>query len=183
MFDEIEKAAPDVLNLLLQVMDDGRLTDAQGRLCDFKNTVIIMTSNVGSEQILEGKSDQINEILHRTFKPEFLNRIDEIVYFNNLSKDVQYKIVTKMLNDLKLRLSNEYYNVEFTSNVNEWVLQEAYSPEFGARPLKRFIQHEVETQLARMIIGEELKPNLFYTVDYDKNTKQIVVKLTKDFKK
>src|SRR5574344_861262 len=182
LFDEIEKAAPDVLNLLLQVMDDGRLTDAQGRLCDFKNTVIIMTSNVGSEQILEGKSDQIDEILHRTFKPEFLNRIDEIVYFNNLSKDVQYKIVTKMLNDLKARLSNEYYNVDFTSNVNEWVLQEAYSPEFGARPLKRFIQHEIETRLARMIISEELKPNKLYIVDYETNSKQMNIKLAKETK-
>jgi ATP-dependent Clp protease ATP-binding subunit ClpB len=182
LFDEIEKAAPDVLNLLLQVMDDGRLTDAQGRLCDFKNTVIIMTSNVGSEQILEGKSDQIDEILHRTFKPEFLNRIDEIVYFNNLSKDVQYKIVTKMLNDLKVRLSNEYYNVDFTSNVNEWVLQEAYSPEFGARPLKRFIQHEIETRLARMIISEELKPNKLYIVDYETNSKQMNIKLAKETK-
>ena len=182
LFDEIEKAAPDVLNLLLQVMDDGRLTDAQGRLCDFKNTVIIMTSNVGSEQILEGKSDQIDEILHRTFKPEFLNRIDEIVYFNNLSKDVQYKIVTKMLNDLKVRLNNEYYNVDFTSNVNEWVLQEAYSPEFGARPLKRFIQHEIETRLARMIISEELKPNKLYIVDYETNSKQMNIKLAKETK-
>jgi ATP-dependent Clp protease ATP-binding subunit ClpB len=176
LFDEIEKASPDVLNLLLQVMDDGRLTDAQGRLCDFKNTVIIMTSNVGSEQILEGKSDQIDAILHRTFKPEFLNRIDEIVYFNNLSKDVQLKIVNKMLNDLKVRLDGEYYRVEFTTNLSQYVLDNAYSPEFGARPLKRFIQHNVETVLAKMILEETLKPNKNYVVDYDNSKKEIIVK-------
>ena len=101
LFDEIEKAAPDVLNLLLQIMDDGRLTDAQGRLCDFKNTVIIMTSNLGSEQILSGHPELVEKILHTSFKPEFLNRIDEIVYFNSLSKEVQYKVVEKMLNDLQ----------------------------------------------------------------------------------
>ncbi|MCI6614652.1 MAG: AAA family ATPase, partial [Mollicutes bacterium] len=114
LFDEIEKASPDVLNLLLQIMDDGRLTDAQGRLCDFKNTVIIITSNIGSEEILSGNSQNIEKILHSSFKPEFLNRIDEIVYFNYLDKDVQLKIVDKMLNDLKGRLENEYYVVDFT---------------------------------------------------------------------
>lgn len=167
LFDEIEKAAPDVLNLLLQIMDDGRLTDAQGRLCDFKNTVIIMTSNVGSEQILEGHPENVEEILHHTFKPEFLNRIDEIVYFNSLSKDVQYKIVEKMLNDLKTRLLSEYYVVDFTDSVKKYVLDNAYSPEFGARPLKRFIQHNIETVLARKIIEQSLKTNHKYIVEYD----------------
>lgn len=175
LFDEIEKAAPDVLNLLLQIMDDGRLTDAQGRLCDFKNTVIIMTSNVGSEQILEGHPENVEEILHHTFKPEFLNRIDEIVYFNSLSKDVQYKIVEKMLNDLKTRLLNEYYVVDFTDTVKKYVLDNAYSPEFGARPLKRFIQHNIETVLARKIIEQSLKTNHKYVVDYD-DKEGIVIK-------
>ena len=176
LFDEIEKAAPDVLNLLLQIMDDGRLTDAQGRLCDFKNTVIIMTSNLGSEQILSGHSELVEKILHTTFKPEFLNRIDEIVYFNSLSKEVQYKVVEKMLNDLKKRLLNEYYVVDFTNNIKDYVLDNAYSPDFGARPLKRFIQHNVETVLAKMIIEQELKTGKKYIVDYDKS-KGIIVNI------
>ena len=176
LFDEIEKAAPDVLNLLLQIMDDGRLTDAQGRLCDFKNTVIIMTSNLGSEQILSGHPELVEKILHTTFKPEFLNRIDEIVYFNSLSKEVQYKVVEKMLNDLKKRLLNEYYVVDFTNNIKDYVLDNAYSPDFGARPLKRFIQHNVETVLAKMIIEQELKTGKKYIVDYDKS-KGIIVNI------
>ena len=166
LFDEIEKAAPDVLNLLLQVMDDGRLTDAQGRLCDFKNTVIIMTSNLGSQEILEGHSELVDTLLHKTFKPEFLNRIDEIVTFNYLTKDVQYKVVEKMLNDLKARLLNEYYVVDFTKNVKDYVLDSAYSKEFGARPLKRFIQHNIETVIAKMIIDEKISPSRKYIVDY-----------------
>ncbi len=174
LFDEIEKASPDVLNLLLQIMDDGRLTDAQGRLCDFKNTVIIMTSNVGSQEILEGKEDQLEALLHHTFKPEFLNRIDEIVYFNYLSKDVQLKIVDKMLNDLKVRLENEYYVVDFTKELKEHILDEAYDREFGARPIKRYIQHNVETLLARKIIDQSIKPKVKYTIDYVNN--EIVVK-------
>ena len=174
LFDEIEKAAPDVLNLLLQIMDDGRLTDAQGRLCDFKNTVIIMTSNIGSEQILNGHPELVEKILHQTFKPEFLNRIDETIYFNSLSKEVQYKIVNKMLNDLKNRLLNEYYVVDFTDKVKDYVLENAYSPEFGARPLKRFIQHNIETILARQIIDQSIKTGKKYIVDYDKE-KGIVI--------
>ena len=174
LFDEIEKAAPDVLNLLLQIMDDGRLTDAQGRLCDFKNTVIIMTSNIGSEQILNGHPELVEKILHQTFKPEFLNRIDETIYFNSLSKEVQYKIVNKMLNDLKNRLLNEYYVVDFTDKVKDYVLENAYSPEFGARPLKRFIQHNIETILARQIIDRSIKTGKKYIVDYDKE-KGIVI--------
>ena len=174
LFDEIEKASPDVLNLLLQIMDDGRLTDAQGRLCDFKNTVIIMTSNIGSEEILSGNSQNIEKILHRSFKPEFLNRIDEIVYFNYLDKDVQLKIVDKMLNDLKGRLENEYYVVDFTDSLKEYILAQAYNKEFGARPIKRYIQHNVETVLARKIIDGTLKPKNKYIVDYINN--EIVVK-------
>lgn len=167
LFDEIEKAAPDVLNLLLQIMDDGRLTDAQGRLCDFKNTVIIMTSNIGSQEILSGHSENIEKILHASFKPEFLNRIDEIVYFKSLNKDVQYKIVEKMLNDLKERLLSEYYVVDFKDNIKDYVIENAFSPEFGARPLKRFIQHNIETELARKIIAGELKTGKKYMVGYD----------------
>ena len=176
LFDEIEKAAPDVLNLLLQVMDDGRLTDAQGRLCDFKNTVIIMTSNLGSQEILDGKSELVEKLLHHTFKPEFLNRIDEIVTFNYLSKDVQYKVVEKMLNDLKSRLLNEYYLVDFTDNVKTYVIESSYSREFGARPIKRFIQHNIETVIAKMIIDEEISPSRKYIVDYNENDGIVVKK-------
>jgi len=164
LFDEIEKASPDVLNLLLQIMDDGRLTDAQGRLCDFKNTVIIMTSNIGSELILNNKANLVEELLHHTFKPEFLNRIDEIVYFNSLNKDVQVKIVDKMLNDLIRRLKNEYYNISFDKSINTWIIKNAFSIEFGARPIKRYIQHEIETFLARKIIANEILPNKQYKV-------------------
>ena len=176
LFDEIEKAAPDVLNLLLQVMDDGRLTDAQGRLCDFKNTVIIMTSNLGSQEILDGKTELVEELLHHTFKPEFLNRIDEIVTFNYLNKDVQYKVVEKMLNDLKSRLLNEYYLVDFTDNVKTYVIESSYSREFGARPIKRFIQHNIETVIAKMIIDEEISPSRKYIVDYNENDGIVVKK-------
>ena len=176
LFDEIEKAAPDVLNLLLQIMDDGRLTDAQGRLCDFKNTVIIMTSNIGSSEILSGHQENVDQILHSTFKPEFLNRIDEIVYFNSLNKEVQYKVVDKMLNDLKSKLLNEYYVVDFKDSVKDYVLENAYSPEFGARPLKRYIQHNIETELAKRIISGELKTGKKYIVDYN-NENGIIIKL------
>lgn len=176
LFDEIEKAAPDVLNLLLQIMDDGRLTDAQGRLCDFKNTVIIMTSNIGSEEILSGHDERVEEILHRTFKPEFLNRIDEIVYFNYLTKDVQLKIVDKMLNDLKVRLENEYYVVTFSDSLKEHILEEAYSKEFGARPIKRYIQHNVETLLAKNIISGSLLPKKLYEVTFDDDIIKVISK-------
>lgn len=162
LFDEIEKASLDVINLLLSIMDEGRLTDAQGRLCDFRNTVIIMTSNVGSDEILKGNNDGLKQLLNAHFKPEFLNRIDEIVTFNPLSKDVTYKIARKMINELKTRLENEYYYVDFDNNLDKWVVDKSYSKEFGARPLKRFIQHNVETYLAEKIIKQEIKPNCHY---------------------
>src|SRR5574344_1337441 len=178
LFDEIEKADPEVFNILLQVMDDGRLTDSQGRLVDFKNTIIILTSNIGSEEILEGHKELVAPLLHKTFKPEFLNRIDEIVTFNSLGKDVQRKIVDKMLNDLKLRLAEEYYSVKFTDSLKDYILESSYTPQYGARPIKRFIQHEVETTLARMIVDEEMKPNKNYLVDY--KDKKILVTEVKD---
>lgn len=178
LFDEIEKADPEVFNILLQIMDDGRLTDSQGRLVDFKNTIIILTSNIGSEEILEGHKELVAPLLHKTFKPEFLNRIDEIVTFNSLDKDVQRKIVDKMLNDLKLRLAEEYYSVKFTDSLKDYILESSYTPQYGARPIKRFIQHEVETTLARMIVDEEMKPNKNYLVDY--KDKKILVTEVKD---
>ncbi|MCI7068070.1 MAG: AAA family ATPase [Mollicutes bacterium] len=165
LFDEIEKADPEVFNLLLQILDDGRLTDSQGHLVDFKNTIIIMTSNLGSEYILHGEKDKVEEILHRTFKPEFLNRIDEIVYFNPLSKDVQLKIVDKMLHELQGRLEGQFYSVEFTDALKKWILDSSYTPNFGARPIKRFIQDKVETALATSIIKGEIDTKNKFLVD------------------
>lgn len=165
LFDEIEKADPEVFNLLLQILDDGRLTDSQGHLVDFKNTIIIMTSNLGSEYILHGEKDKVEEILHRIFKPEFLNRIDEIVYFNPLSKDVQLKIVDKMLHELQGRLKGQFYSVEFTDSLKKWILDSSYTPNFGARPIKRFIQDKVETALATSIIKGEIDTKNKFLVD------------------
>jgi len=167
LFDEIEKADPEVFNLLLQILDDGRLTDSQGHLVDFKNTIIIMTSNLGSEFILEGQKEPVEKLLHQTFKPEFLNRIDEIVYFNPLSKEVQYRIVEKMLNELKNRLSEQYYSVDFTKGLKDYVLDNSYSPVYGARPIKRFIQDKVETTLAEAIVRGQLNATDSYTVGVD----------------
>ncbi len=166
LFDEIEKAHPEVFNLLLQILDDGRITDSQGRVIDFKNTIIIMTSNLGSDLLLDGKKEEVNELLHRTFRPEFLNRIDEIVYFNPLNKDVQYKVVEKMLNILNNRLKENYYSFEFTDNLKKYILDSSYSYEFGARPIKRFIQSEIETVIARAIIDGTVDTKHKFKVDY-----------------
>ena len=125
-----------------------------------------MTSNLGSEYLLEGEKDKVEEILHQTFKPEFLNRIDEIVYFSPLSKDTQSKIVDKMLNNLNNRLKESYYQFEFSTNLKKWILESAYSPVFGARPIKRFIQNKVETVIANQIISQKVLPNKKYLVDY-----------------
>jgi ATP-dependent Clp protease ATP-binding subunit ClpB len=167
LFDEIEKADPEVFNLLLQVLDDGRLTDSQGRLVDFKNTVIIMTSNLGSEYLLEGNRGPVEALLHKAFKPEFLNRIDEIVYFNPLTKDTQYRIVEKMLADLEKRLEEQFYSFSFTDKLKHYILDSAYTPDFGARPLKRFIQDKVETAIAEKIIKGEIDTEHKYRLDVD----------------
>ncbi len=167
LFDEIEKAHPEVYNLLLQILDDGRLTDSQGRTVDFRNTIIIMTSNLGSEYLLKGEREPVKELLHRTFKPEFLNRIDEIVYFNPLSKDVQMKIVDKMLRLLGNRLKGQYFSVVFGDALKKYILDSAYSPEFGARPIRRFIDDKVETALATAIVEGKMDTETVYQVDYD----------------
>ena len=174
LFDEIEKAHPEVFNLLLQMLDDGRLTDSQGRVVDFKNTIIIMTSNLGSEYLLNNERDKVESLLHQTFKPEFLNRIDEIVYFSPLSKDTQGKIVDKMLNNLNDRLKESYYSFEFSDALKAWILDSSYSPIYGARPIKRFIQNKVETIIANKIISQEVDTNHKYLVDYD--GKEVIVK-------
>lgn len=174
LFDEIEKANPEVFNLLLQVLDEGRLTDSQGRLVDFKNTVIIMTSNLGSDLILNGKMEEVETLLHHTFKPEFLNRIDEICTFHSLSKEVQRKIVEKMLGELKSRLEEQYYSLSWTEAAVDFILEESYSPEFGARPIKRYIQDKIETLLAEKIIRGELSTEKSYLLDVIEN--KIIVK-------
>ena len=165
LFDEIEKAHSDVFNILLQILDDGRLTDSQGRLVDFKNTIIIMTSNLGSELLLNGKNDEVMNLLKASFRPELLNRIDEIITFKPLTKDVQFKIVEKMLRLLQNRLKEEHIYVNFTDRCKEYIIDKSYSFEYGARPIKRFIQREVETVLAKSIISESILPNVKYEVD------------------
>lgn len=174
LFDEIEKAHPEVFNLLLQMLDDGRLTDSQGRVVDFKNTIIIMTSNLGSEYLLHNERDKVEGLLHQTFKPEFLNRIDEIVYFSPLSKETQSKIVDKMLNNLNERLKESYYSFTFSKKLKDYILDSAYSPVYGARPIKRFIQNKVETIIANKIISQEVDTSHKYEVDYD--DKEVIVK-------
>ena len=170
LFDEIEKANPEVFNLLLQVLDEGRLTDSQGRLVDFRNTVIIMTSNLGSDLLLHGDKDGVERLLRQTFKPEFLNRIDEICYFNPLGKEVQRQIVGKMLKELKARLEEQYYLIEWTPALVDKVLEESYSPDFGARPIKRYIQDKVETLLADRIVRGEMRAEKPYVLDASKES-------------
>lgn len=174
LFDEIEKAHPEVFNLLLQILDDGRLTDSQGRIVDFKNTIIIMTSNLGSELLLDNNKEGVEKLLKSHFRPEFLNRIDEIVYFNPLSKDVQYKIVEKLLNLLGERLKENYFSVEFSDNLKKYILDSSFSFEFGARPLKRFISNEVETIIATKIIEGAIDTKHKYLVDYVNNKVEII---------
>ena len=165
LFDEIEKAHSDVFNILLQILDDGRLTDSQGRVVDFKNTIIIMTSNLGSEYLLNDDKDSVTKLLKQSFKPEFLNRIDEVIYFNPLGKQEQIKIVEKLLNILKYRLLNEHFYIEFTDRVVGYIINNSFSLEYGARPLKRFIQREIETYLSKEILSGKLETNVKYTLD------------------
>ncbi|MEG2640147.1 MAG: AAA family ATPase [Bacilli bacterium] len=167
LFDEIEKAHPQIFNILLQILDDGRLTDNQGVVVDFKNTIIIMTSNLGSTDILEGNITAVESLLTHTFKPEFLNRIDEIVYFEPLSKDVQIKIVEKMLNQLGERLKSNFFSVKFDDSVKKYIIESSYNENYGARPIKRFIQNTIETYLANVILKNELKVDKLYTLYYE----------------
>ena len=168
LFDEIEKAHPDVFNILLQILDDGRLTDSQGRTIDFKNTIIIMTSNLGSNILLSNEANkdlEIEKLLKMTFKPEFLNRIDEIIKFNPLTKETQLLIVNKMLKELNMRLITQGLNIYFADSLKKWILDEAFDEEFGARPIARFITKNIETFIATSIIKGELKPQLPYVCD------------------
>ncbi len=177
LFDEIEKAHPDVFNVLLQVLDDGRITDSQGRTVDFKNTIIILTSNLGSQYILEGigpdggVSDearkQVEQLLRQSFRPEFLNRLDEIVFYKPLTKAEIQGVVDLQMAGLAKRLEDKQLKLEMTPAAKEFVVDSGYDPVYGARPLKRFIQSRVETLIARMMIAEDLTPGTKLTVDYD----------------
>lgn len=162
LFDEIEKAHHDVFNVLLQILDDGRITDSQGRTVDFKNTIIIMTSNIGSQYLLNDSLQAKNEVMKLVktiFKPEFLNRIDEIIMFHPLSREVQMKIVDKLLSDLQKRLIDKNIYVVFSEQAKQFILAQSFDIEYGARPVKRYIQRHVETLLAKAIINSDIGPN------------------------
>ena len=175
LFDEVEKAHPDVFNVLLQVLDDGRITDSQGRTVDFKNTIIILTSNLGSDILLEGieangeisedARDQVNMLLKRSFRPEFLNRLDEIVCFKPLTRENIYGIVDLLLADLEKRLAQKQLHIAVTPAAKDVIVEQGYDPIYGARPLKRYLQSRVETLLARRIVADDPEPDATLMVD------------------
>ena len=175
LFDEVEKAHPDVFNILLQVLDDGRITDSQGRTVDFKNTILILTSNRGSQYLLEGidaqgeisqeARDQVDQLLKRSFRPEFLNRLDEIVYYKPLTKENITSIVDLLIASLNQRLADKQLKVELTPAAKAFVIDNGYDPLYGARPLRRFLQHTVETLVSRKLIADEVLPDTTLVVD------------------
>ena len=175
LFDEVEKAHPDVFNVLLQVLDDGRITDSQGRTVDFKNTILILTSNLGSEFLLNGiNSDgtideaakaQVQSLLRRSFRPEFLNRLDEIVFYKPLTKDNVTKIIDLQIAQLNRRLDNQQIKVELTGAAKLAIVDAAYDSQYGARPLRRYVQHTVETMLSKRLLRGEVLPGQTVTVD------------------
>ncbi|MCI5972334.1 MAG: ATP-dependent chaperone ClpB [Anaerococcus sp.] len=183
LFDEIEKAHPDVFNILLQVLDDGRLTDSQGRTVDFKNTIIIMTSNIGSEYLIDGlnddgsideeNKDKVDAILRNSFKPEFLNRIDDIVMFTPLTSEQVYEIIDLQIADIRSRLEDKDINLEISNAAKEYILANAYNIEYGARPVKRFLQTHVETELGKLIIEGKVSEKDTALLDLDENNKLI----------
>ena len=176
LFDEIEKAHKDVFNILLQILDDGRITDSQGRTVDFKNTIIIMTSNLGSEYILENNSnsdEMVMQELKHTFRPEFLNRIDEIIIFNSLSKDVVYTILDKLIHDIELRLQDKRIKINITDNARKYIIDNSYNEIYGARPIKRYVSRNVETMIANMIIEDKIMYNSTITIDVENDKLKI----------
>ena len=179
LFDEIEKAHPDVFNILLQVLDDGRITDSQGRTVDFKNTIIILTSNLGSNYILEGitengeiteeAKEQVNNLLKQSFRPEFLNRLDEIVFYKPLQKKEISKILDLLIVDLEKRLEDKHIKLEVSNSAKEYLIDNGYDEVYGARPLKRFVQKKLETLIAKEILTEKILPNTTVSVDLKEN--------------
>ncbi len=172
LFDEVEKAHPEVLNLLLQILDDGRVTDSNGRTVDFKNTIIIMTSNLGSEHILNGNTDQVMKDVREHFRPEFINRIDEVIVFNPLTKDAIGHILDKIIKEIENRLKDINLKINLTDKAREQLIEEGYDINYGARPLKRLVSRTIETMLSKLIIGGQIKPNNTVTIDFqDENYK------------
>ena len=178
LFDEIEKAHPDVFNILLQVLDDGRITDSQGHVVDFKNTLIILTSNLGSQILLDGieggeiepeARERVSELLKKTFRPEFLNRLDEIVFFKPLSRDEIRSIVDLMITGLSDRLKEQQMSVTMTDAARDYIVTNGYDPIYGARPLRRYIQSQVENRVARTIIEGKIHEGTVFTIDADEN--------------
>ena len=172
LFDEIEKAHRDVFNILLQILDDGRITDGQGRVVDFKNTIIILTSNLGSEYILNNEENTENLVMNelkQTFKPEFINRIDEIIIFNSLSKDVIYQILDKIIIDIEKRLQDKRLKIELTDEAKKYVVDNSYDEKFGARPIKRYVSRNIETLIANNIINNNIKFNDHIIIDIENN--------------
>ena len=179
LFDEIEKAHPDVFNILLQVLDDGRITDSQGRTVDFKNTIIILTSNLGSDYILEGiqengeiseeAKEKVQNLLKQSFRPEFLNRLDEIVFYKPLRKNEISKILELLIKDLERRLEDKHIKLELTQSAKDYLINNGYDEVYGARPLKRFVQKKLETLIARKILTQEILPNTKVVVDCKDN--------------
>ena len=171
LFDEVEKAHRDIFNVLLQILDDGRITDSQGRTVDFKNTIIIMTSNLGSDILLENNNEEsrkeVMNVVKGYFRPEFLNRIDEIVMFNPLDRDVQIKIVDKMLKELKVRLLNNNIKVEFSNDLKKHIIDNSYNTTYGARPIKRYIQKNIESLIAKDLLINPNKETI--SIDYQNN--------------
>lgn len=177
LLDEVEKAHPDVFNILLQILDDGRITDSQGRTVDFKNTILILTSNLGSPYILDGINEdgeitdeaksEVDKLLKTQFRPEFLNRLDEIVFYKPLRKDEIVKIVDLMLKDLRQRLADKEVGFAITDAAKDYIIDNGFDPNYGARPLRRFIQRKVETLIARKLIADDIAPGSTLTVDYD----------------
>ena len=175
LFDEVEKAHPDVFNVLLQVLDDGRITDSQGRTVDFKNTVIILTSNLGSEFLLGGicedgsilpeAKQQVEQLLRHSFRPEFLNRLDETVFYKPLTREDMNHIIDLQTQRLNRRLAQQQVTVMLTAEAKELVIANSYDPQYGARPLRRYIQHTVETMLAKKLLAGEILPGQLVTVD------------------
>ena len=179
LLDEIEKAHPDVLNLFLQVLDDGQLRDSQGREVNFKNTIIIMTSNIGGDLIAQGKQKEAMDELQKYMKKEFINRIDEIICFNPLNEQIINEIVKKLVNDLSQRLLQQDYNVSFDDAICNYIAKNSYDSVYGARPIKRYIQREIENLLASKILSGEILKDKQYQVSVDKKTNAIVVSLIK----
>ena len=166
LFDEIEKAHPDVLNLLLQILDEGRLTDSNGRTVNFKNTIIIMTSNVGSEHIINNEEDKIKDELNKYFRPEFLNRLDEIIVFNKLSKDNLREILDEIISGIEKRLVDINVKIKLTDQAKDYFIDNGYDEFYGARPLKRLVSNKLETLIAKKLINNEIKTNSVINIDY-----------------